>query len=124
MSPETFIQSARRCGIEFSLENGSLRVDALPATLTERRKSLIREHKEAIEDYLLFAPDIAVYRVLRGEANEETILPLLDASETDDNLRVWIERALKGWRYDDSGSPVAPPNDRFQGRIHAETGHF
>ncbi len=109
MSPETFIQSARRCGIEFSLENGSLRVDALPATLTERRKSLIREHKDAIEGYLMFAPDIAVYRVLQGEASEETILPLLNAPETDDNLRLWIQRALEGWRYHDSGSPAPPP---------------
>jgi len=111
MSPETFVAYASKRGIAFRLDNGRLK--AVPTgsrEFTEKEARLLREHREAIREVVScpFYTTGLILSVLRGEAEPSSIAYLLDCTDTDEDDRRWVERALEGWRYDDRGSPVAP----------------
>jgi len=112
MNGVQFLEHAKKNGVEVWKEGERLKYRAqreLPPKAIELLKTLKSELLPLVEDRAdPFERCIMVYRVLRGEALIETILPLLKDPETDANLRLWIQRAFEGWGYDDSGSPVSP----------------
>lgn len=109
MSPETFVAYASKRGIAFRLDNGRLKAVA-ERELTAGEKRILRKHRESIRPLIScpFYTTGLIASVLRGEAEPSSIAYLLDCPDTDENDRLWIERALSGWRYDDSGSPAPP----------------
>ncbi len=111
MSPEALVSFASKRGIEFRIVSGRLKAFGTGGReLTNKETLLLREHREAIRSVVScpFYTTGLIASVLRGEAEPSSIAYLLDCPDTDENDRLWVERALSGWRYDESGNPAAP----------------
>lgn len=113
MNPTQFLEYATKAGVEVWKEGERLRYrspKALPSKALELLKQLKPELLLLVEDRSdPFLADGLVLSALKGELTPESLLPLLEDPATDDNLRMWIQRTLDGWRYDESGAPVPPP---------------
>lgn len=110
MDAHAVIKRAQKRGIVFSIEQGRL-IPTASRPFSDKETRLLREHREAIREVVScpFYTTGLIASVLRGESAAESLSYLLDCPDTDENDRIWIERALSGWRYyDDSGSPAAP----------------